>query len=186
MPRASKPFTLELAVLGVLDRTPMHGYNLCKAIQQLDGFDMIWKIKQSALYALVEKLEARGLLESDRVPGGTHPSRKVLRVTPAGRMALDAWMDSPVESVRHMRQDFFGRLYFARLSGPERARRLLQGQRKACEGWLDNIQGKLALENGEHLQLVLSHRLQIVKATLAWLDAAERTIAAPGVASSKS
>jgi len=170
MTRTSAPFTLELTLLGILERTPMHGYNLCKAVQTLDGFDLVWKVKQSSLYALVDKLEAGGLLESDLVPGESHPSRKELRVTPTGRAALAAWVDSPVDSVRQMRQDFFARLYFARQSGPARARRLIRAQRDACLGWLVDIQGKLDRGGGDYLQVVLSHRLRIVQATLQWLD----------------
>ncbi|BDU73209.1 PadR family transcriptional regulator [Mesoterricola silvestris] len=180
MPRTRAPFTLELTLIGILDRTPMHGYNLCKAVQALDGFDLVWKVKQSALYALVDKLEAQGLLESDLIPGESHPSRKELRVTPAGRAALDAWVDTPVESVRQMRQDFFGRLYFARLSGPDRARRLIRAQHQACQAWLRHLQGRLETEPGDYLHIVLSHRLQIVQATLAWLKDCEASLPRDG------
>jgi len=176
MARTSAPFTLELTLLGILERTPMHGYNLCKAVQALDGFDLVWKLKQSSLYALVDKLEAAGLLAGDLVAGDTHPSRKELRVTAAGKAALDAWVDSPVDSVRQMRQDFFARLYFARLTGPDRARRLLQAQRLACQGWRDNLLERLGSPGGAYLGVVLSHRLRIVEATLAWLETYEHSL----------
>ncbi len=170
MTRSSAPFTLELTLLGILDRTPMHGYNLCKAVQALDGFGMIWKIKQSSLYALVDKLEASGLLEATVIEGASHPSRRELRVTPAGRVAFEVWVGSPVDSIRNMRQDFFARLYFARREGPDRARALVGAQREACLAWREDILGKLRAGGGEHLRTVLSHRIQIVEATLAWLD----------------
>ncbi|NTV75719.1 MAG: PadR family transcriptional regulator [Holophaga sp.] len=170
MTRTSAPFTLELTLLGILDRTPMHGYNLCKAVQALDGFGLIWKIKQSSLYALVDKLEAKGLLSGTLIEGESHPSRKHLQVTPAGRAAFEAWVDSPVDSIRNMRQDFFARLYFARSTGPARARALVRAQREACLAWLEDLRGRLRAGGGDHLKAVLSHRIHIVEATLAWLD----------------
>lgn len=85
-------------------------------------------------------------------------------------------MDSPVASVRQMRQDFFARLYFARLSGPARARRLLGAQRQACQGWREHILERLGSERGAYLRVVLSHRLQIVQATLAWLEEYDQSL----------
>jgi len=176
MTRTSAPFTLELTLLGILHQTPMHGYHLCKAVRTLDGFGLIWKVKQSSLYALVDKLEAKGLLQGDLIPGEAHPSRRELRVTAAGRAAFEAWVDSPVDSVRNMRQDFFARLYFARRSGPARARQLLQAQRRACLGWLATIQAGLAAPGGDYLRVVLGHRRAMVQATLGWLDDYEASL----------
>lgn len=176
MVRSSAPPTLELTLLGILERTPMHGYNLFKAVCALDGFGLIWKVKQSYLYALLDKLAAQGLLRSDLLPGETHPARREFQVTDQGRRTLQEWMSTPVDSIRNMRQDFFARLYFARQAGPDQALDLVRAQRSACQLWLQDIQRKLdpAGDAGDYTRVVLGHRKHIVKATLAWMDEYER------------
>jgi DNA-binding PadR family transcriptional regulator len=176
MTRSSAPLTLELTLLGILDRTPMHGYNLFKAVCDLDGFGLIWKVKQSALYALLDKLEAQGLVVGNLITGEAHPSRREFRVTPAGREALAAWMGAPVDSIRSMRQDFFARLYFCRREGPGKALDLVERQRAACRIWQADVQAKLEA-SGDYTRVVLTHRLHIIRATLAWMDDYERTLA---------
>lgn len=176
MPRPSATLTLELTLLGVLERTPLHGYSLGKAIAGLDGFGLVWKVKQSALYALLDKLEARGLLRGDTIPGEAHPARREFQVTEAGRQALNQWMDTPVDSIRSMRQDFFARLYFARMAGRERALDLVRRQRQACQAWEADILGKLG-RDGDFTRVVLAHRLHMVRATLAWMDDYQRELA---------
>ena len=174
MPRTAPPLTLELTLLGVLDRTPMHGYNLFKAVSALDGFGLIWKIKQSALYALLDRLEAKGLLAGTVIPGETHPSRRQFKLTPEGKILLDAWMSSTVDSIRRMRQDFFARLYFARQVSPANALDLVHRQRTECLAWQADIERKQREESRDYTRVVLGHRLHIVKATLAFLDDYER------------
>jgi DNA-binding PadR family transcriptional regulator len=177
MVRSTATLTLELTLLGVLDRTPMHGYALAKAVAGLDGFGLVWKIKRGALYALLDKLEARGLLQGSLVPGENHPSRREFQVTGPGRRALEAWMGQPVDNIRSMRQDFFARLYFARQASREQALDLVRRQREACLVWQADIQAKLRAPGGEFTRVVLTHRLHIVQATLAWMDDYRRDLA---------
>jgi len=180
MVRTSAPLTLELSLVGILLETPMHPYHLAKAVEDLDGFGLVWRIKQSALYALVDKLEAKGLLRARVVAGGTHPSRRELDVTPAGRAAFEAWVDAPVDSVRNMRQEFFAKLHFARRLGVARVRGLVRAQREACQQWLEHIQAQAEGPGGDYLKVVLSHRAAILRATLAWLEEYERTLPPAG------
>lgn len=177
MARTAAPLTLELTLLGILNRTPMHGYDLYKAICTLDGFGLIWQLKQSNLYALLVKLEGKGLLKGEVIPGETHPSRREFRLTEEGRQSLNTWMHNPVDSIRNMRQDFFARLYFAREEDPRAALDLVRRQREACLLWRANIQQQLQPNSPsrDYTRIVLSHRLHIVDATLAWMDDYEQS-----------
>src|SRR3990172_4975742 len=104
-PRPSAPLTLEFILLGLLDQRPMHGYDLHRELASLAGIALIWSVKQSRLYALLDKLEQGGLLASQLIPGEAHPMRKQFRLTEGGRQALHSWMLSPVGHGRDMRQD---------------------------------------------------------------------------------
>ncbi len=53
---------MEYILLGFVAQGPIHGYDLHKKIGEPQGIGLIWRIKQSQLYALLDKLEKDGLL----------------------------------------------------------------------------------------------------------------------------
>src|SRR6476469_2739348 len=55
---------------------------------------MYWSAAESAFYAEPKRLEALGLLHSDKQPGAT-PQRTVYRLTDAGRDAVARWLSEP-------------------------------------------------------------------------------------------
>ena len=176
-PRPSAPLTLEFILLGLLDQQPMHGYDLHRALTSLQGLSLIWSVKQSRLYALLDKLEQSGYLESEMLPGEAHLLRKQFHLTEAGREALNRWMHSPVQHGREMRQDFLARLYFCKRSDRQAALRLIQEQREVCFSWQVSLE-KQAIPasdaaagkgDDEFERLVYRFRSAQVKAMLEWL-----------------
>lgn len=95
----------------------------------MDGLWLVWRIKQSQLYALLAKLEAEGCIASTLHPQDAWPPRKVFKLTRTGRERYLAWVRSAVPHGRELRQDFFGKLYFAL--------RLAFGRRGLLGGTLD-------------------------------------------------
>ena len=178
-PRPSAPLTLEFILLGLLDQRPMHGYDLHRELASLAGIALIWSVKQSRLYALLDKLEQGGLLASELIPGEAHPMRKQFRLTEGGRQALHSWMLSPVGHGRDMRQDFLARLYFARRNGKQTALRLIQEQRVICLGWQASLEDQVSLlqKEGQFERLVYEFRIAQVKAMLDWLEACQVELA---------
>lgn len=176
MVREASPLSFEYVLLGLLARKPMHGWDLHAAAAALDGFELFWTIKRSNLYALLDKLESLGLVAGQAMAGENRPSRRVFQVTAEGRRRLDAWIHQPVDSIRAMRQEFFARLYFAREEGRDSALRLVRQQREACLAWKASIEAKRNPSRGPgpYAGLVLTHRLAMVEATLAWLDGLAR------------
>ncbi len=172
MPRTAAPLTLEHILLGIIYQHPRHGYDIYKEITRLDGIALIWRVKQSLLYALLDKLEAQALLSAQLIPGEAHPARKEYRLTDEGRFAFLTWAQSPVTRGRDMRQDFLARLFFARQLSPQAAGRLVVLQKAACHEWLDEIerQNKAIREEQQYERLVLRFRVRETEAMLAWLD----------------
>jgi PadR family transcriptional regulator AphA len=163
---------LEYALLGFLTRQPRHGYELHKELSQLEGIGLVWKIKQAHLYALLDKLENRGLVTSKLVTTISYPPRKEYQLTKAGRKAFEDWMLSPVEHGRELRQDFLAKFYFARLHGEKTTRQVLEAQRKA----LESLQTHLEIEDGAlnisqtYEKQVYQFRLKQIQAFIEWLD----------------
>ena len=77
----------ELLILQLLERQPMHGYDLVQSIRAASGerFDF----GEGCIYPLLHRLESQKLLESKRETAGGR-RRIVYRVTPAGRKKLAA------------------------------------------------------------------------------------------------
>ena len=173
-PRSSAPLTLEYILLGLLTGQPMHGYDLHRELQTVEGISKIWSVKQSQLYALLEKLEERGFLRAELTAGEVFAQRKVYHVTPAGRQALQVWLSTPVAHTREVRQEFLARLYFAQLAGSAAAAALIQAQQAVGQGWLSRLQEDAqALDAGQTFErLVLDYRIRQVQAVLDWLERA--------------
>ena len=94
MPRSH--LTLEYALLGFLYQQPMHGYEIHQKLLTDNGLGLVWQLKQSQLYALLEKLEQRNLITATLQPQDARPPRKVLALTPAGQKAFEDWLQVPV------------------------------------------------------------------------------------------
>jgi PadR family transcriptional regulator AphA len=172
MPRHQSPLSLEYILLGLLDQNPVHGYDLYKNILHLEGISLVWHIKQSQLYALLDKLEVGGLLNSRLLPGEAHPARKEYRITETGKEVFFAWRASPVSHGREMRQEFLAKLYFAQQAGRKVGLDLIEGQKQTCQGWLADLQaGYSSQADGQlYARMVLRYRLSQTKAMLEWLD----------------
>lgn len=181
-PRTAPPLNLEYILLALLDWRPMHGYELYQELCALPGIVLVWNIKQGLLYALLEKLEARGLVTSRMIAGGPHPDRKEYSPTAAGRRALEEWIASPVRRPRDLRQEFLAKLVIARRYGNARALALLEAQRRACLEWKAGLEANRPRQDGRHIDewLVYSFRVKRLEGALEWLAACETELAGAG------
>ncbi len=177
-PRRQSPLTLEYVLLGFVDQSPIHGYDLYKKITSHEGVSLVWQIKQSQLYALLEKLETEGLLTSSLVAGDAYPLRKEYRTTNLGRQSFYAWMTSPVEHMRDVRMEFMARLYFALKVGSNLALELVEGQLHACAGWLRGMQAAYTAlaEEQQYERMVYRFRIAQTETLLAWLESCRKEL----------
>lgn len=77
-----------LAVLTLLERAPMYGYELVEALERDSGG--LLELGQSTIYPLLYNLEAKGQLEAFERDAPTGRTRKYYRITPAG----EAWLEA--------------------------------------------------------------------------------------------
>lgn len=96
-------------VLGLLswadEATP---YELKQGVASSVG--NFWSLQHAQLYSEPERLAAAGLLTEEREEGGRR--RKRYRLTAAGRDALRAWLEEPVEGVTELRDIGLLKLFF--------------------------------------------------------------------------
>jgi DNA-binding PadR family transcriptional regulator len=79
---------LEALVLGVLEGTELHGYEISKRIRTLS--DRTLSVGEGQLYPALHLLEQNGLVTADWVPQGGRPPRRVYRLTDRGCRELSA------------------------------------------------------------------------------------------------
>jgi len=172
MARLPAPLSLEYILLGFLCQSPIHGYDLYKKISHFEGISLVWHIKQSQLYALLDRLEADGLLTSTMIPGEAHLLRKEFQVTPLGRQSFLAWVTCPVGHGRDMRQEFLAKLYFAEKSGAEAGLELIEEQKVVCVEWLSSlhISFSVTTDDQRYQRMIFQYRISQTQAMLEWLD----------------
>ncbi|GAA4824349.1 hypothetical protein GCM10023353_36770 [Tomitella cavernea] len=76
---------LELAILGLLHESPMHGYELRKRLTGLLG--AFRAFSYGSLYPTLKRMQAHGLIADEEGADGVvrRRARKVYRLTPAGK-----------------------------------------------------------------------------------------------------
>lgn len=179
MSRQTTPLSIEYVLLGFLEQEPVHGYDLYKKLHSFEAIGLVWQIKQSQLYALLERLEAEGLVTSSIIPGDSHPNRKQFHITSVGRQTFYAWRGSPVQHGRDIRMEFLAKLYFALNEDVQVIIDLIDDQRNHCLEWLTDIQ--LLLEKTDDSQvyerIVFGYRISQIKAIITWLEETKIEIA---------
>lgn len=179
MPRRENRLSIEFVLLGFVEERPIHGYDLYKQITHFAAISIVWNIKQSQLYALLERLECKGLISSTLIPGEIHPDRKQYQLTDFGRETFYVWRDSPVAHGRDIRLEFLAKLYFALQAGPDWALDLIEKQKTASEEWLNKFQNDLNTVSNEQVyeKMVYRYRISQLEATLGWLNNCRSEIA---------
>jgi len=117
---------LALAVLALLSEKPMHPYEISSTLRERHKEESI-KINYGSLYAVVESLEKRGLIEArERVRDGRRPERTIYALNASGEKALQQWLGELLAEPTRQFTDFEAALSLMPAVPPERARELLR------------------------------------------------------------
>jgi DNA-binding PadR family transcriptional regulator len=181
MPRVKDPLTLEYALLGFIQAEPVHAYELHQRLEQTEMLGLVWRLKQRQLYALLERLETEGYLESTTELQENRPPRRMLHLTLTGAAAFQRWLTTPVEHGRDFRQEFMAKLYFARGEGPTTVAHLIDQQRATCQRGITTFNQQLIATPKERVldALVFHFRIGQLEAILQWLDTCARSVGQP-------
>ncbi len=84
--------SIELLTLKTLSLAPPHGWGIGQRIQQISGGDL--EVNQGSLYPALQRLEKEGLITSGWQTTENNRRARYYELTPAGRRALGAEVDS--------------------------------------------------------------------------------------------
>lgn len=158
----------EYAVLGLLALGPRHGYDMARVLE--GELAAVCPVEQSLLYAYLRNVEARELVEWERVRVGNRPVRKIYALSELGWETFRAWVHAPVERMREVRQELLLKLYFLRALDPAAERRLVRRQVEVCERYVARAADQVAAAEG-FARLVAESKSTAAEATGDWLRA---------------
>ena len=84
--------SLDLLILKTLSLAPMHGWGISQRVQQISNG--VLEVNQGSLYPALQRLEKDGLVTSDWDTTDNNRRARYYRLTPTGRRALGAELES--------------------------------------------------------------------------------------------
>lgn len=167
------------AVLGLLMRGPMHGYELYQ--KYVSELGPIWHAGRSQVYAILKQLEEAGQVAAQTEFQESRPARRVYHLTPDGRQAFLDWVHQPVKDIRDVRVLFLAKLYFLRQLGLEGMDTLIEAQKAICHERMEALARAAAALNADDFgNLVCEFRCHQLEAILDWLDHCRQQFVAQG------
>jgi DNA-binding PadR family transcriptional regulator len=161
-----KGATLELAVLGLLQETPLHGYELRKRLNLLLGWTRL--LSYGSLYpALKRMLRAGWITEVTTSNAVSRRQRIVYQITPAG---IEFFTSEITESGPAAWEDESFNMRFAFFSRTDAGVRLriLEGRRSRLQERLDRARS-LHGEDDRYLSELRRHSIESVEREVRWL-----------------
>jgi len=163
--------TIELAVLGLLHESPMHGYELRKRLNLMLGWGRL--LSYGSLYPALKKMLRAAWIEELVAPSPTGRRKRIVyQVTELGTAVFTrlmsevgptAWEDDNFD----IRFAFFGR------TDMEIRLRVLEGRRTRLQERLDRVQSQLARTQREmdrYAAELQRHGVESVEREVRWLS----------------
>lgn len=155
-------------VLGMLSLAPRSGYDIKGVVDRSTRY--FWAASYGQIYPELRRLEAEGLIEGEDAPSGGR-SRRVYRITKAGREALREWLFGSTVTIE-LRDESLLRLFFADALPPQEALLLLEGRKKGHEEYLQALRGIDARpgEDPPFVDLVLRWGIEFNEWGIEWCE----------------
>jgi DNA-binding PadR family transcriptional regulator len=168
-----KSGVLDLAVLGLLNESPMHGYELSKRLKTMLGPFRV--ISYGTLYPCLSALQAIGYITSDESASESGPGRRkkhVYKLTAEGKERLQEQLSEGGPSA--WEDESFGvRFAFFAQTDAETRLRILEGRRTRLEERQENATSTMTTTRGKLDRYTLElqrHGLESVEREVRWLD----------------
>lgn len=140
--RRTSGLSPEYALLGFLDQSPAHGYDLHQKL--IDQLGEIWHVSLSQTYNILTRLEEQGFIQGKTQEQEKRPAKRHFRLTAAGRKRFENWLSSVSAcSVRAIRVEFMTRLYFLYIRNPTDAVLLIDTQTTALQNYIEVLKERM-------------------------------------------
>ena len=156
-------------VLGLLSHRPRSGYDIKTIVDRSTRF--FWAASYGQIYPELRRLEEEALIKGEDAPNGAR-SRRVYRITAAGRKALEEWLLGSTVTIE-LRDESLLRLFFADALPREQALLLLEGRKKGHEEYLEVLRAIEALPGGrdpDFVDLVLRWGIEFNEWGIEWCE----------------
>jgi DNA-binding PadR family transcriptional regulator len=164
--------TIELAVLGLLHESPMHGYELRKRLNLMLGWGRL--LSYGSLYPTLKKMLRASLIaeSSTATPVAGKRPRIVYQLTEAGEAEFGRLM-AEVGPTAWEDDNFDIRFAFFSRTDMEIRLRVLEGRRSRLQERLDRVQGQLLRTQAEvdrYAAELQRHGVESVEREVRWLS----------------
>lgn len=162
----SESMSVPLALLGLLDREPSHGYDLKRDYDTYLSPGRPLPFGQ--VYATLTRLARDGKALVGEAEPGAGPERKRYFITELGRQEVEAWLAEPIPAEPHLQTDLFVKVALSLMLG-RHAEKYLDVQRAAH---LERMRDLTRLKQKGNLVegLLADHGLFHLEADLRWID----------------
>jgi DNA-binding PadR family transcriptional regulator len=139
--------TLGYAVLGLLSREELSGYDLKRWMERPLGY--FWNARHSQIYPELARLEEDGFVTHELVEQSGKPDKKVYRITAEGLEALKEWVVQPPVS-RSVRDELTLKAYSVWLADKGQVARLFREEGVRREEQLAHYEAMRTWMEDEH------------------------------------
>jgi DNA-binding PadR family transcriptional regulator len=148
--RRTSGLSPEYALLGFLEQSPAHGYELHQKL--IENLGEIWHTSLSQTYNILTRLEEQGFIHGTTQEQDKRPAKRHFHLTNAGKQRFEAWMSSiSACSVRAVRVEFMTRLYFLHARNPADALEATQAQIAALQTHILRLKERLNQINSQQI-----------------------------------
>lgn len=155
--------------MGLLSREPLHGYEVKNRFEEMLGGT--WDVNIGQIYTTLQRLERDGLVR----PAGPRGDRGKLayELSPAGRKALQEWLDAPVSGPQQLHEDIYVKLLLATRIANGDLPQLLGRQKRAYLQRLrdlNRLEERARRDGRSDLARLVRGALLHTEADLKWMD----------------
>ncbi|MDG4821100.1 PadR family transcriptional regulator [Asanoa sp. WMMD1127] len=159
--------TVSYALLGLLERSARHGYDLKQSYDK--RFGGVKPVRFGQVYRALAQLTRDGLIEVVGVEAGAGPDRKRYAITDDGVTDLGAWLGEPEAPQPLLQPVLFTKVVLALLSGRP-ADRYLDAQRALhLEAMAALTRARRAATSNQDA-ILADYQLFHIEADLRWID----------------